>query len=102
MLLKLLGQRINFYPKMLLSGKKVLLKIHYIIPAEGCEWSVVMLYFITKKKKKVYKENLTPLRKKKQYIPLVPNIVRFDQFKMYAILAFSGTLIRLQRSRWWA
>lgn len=46
MLLKLLGERIHFYPQMLSSGKKVLLKIQ----AEGCEWSVVMIYFITKKK----------------------------------------------------
>lgn len=34
MLLKLLGQKISFYPQNVTSRKKTILKIHYIIPAE--------------------------------------------------------------------
>lgn len=40
----------QFFPQNDISGKKVLLKIHYIIPAEDCEWSLAMIYFNTKKK----------------------------------------------------
>ena len=53
----------------------------------------MIIYFNTKKKKKALKRKSNSIEggEKKQCTILVPNIVRFDQFKMHAILAFLGT-----------
>lgn len=60
--------------------------------------SVVMMHFNPKKKKKLYEENLTQLEEEK-IERAVCCFFRFDQFKMYAVLASSGTPTRLQMSR---